>query len=180
MYYRALNTTSKLFLASGHLAIRIRVDEWPEHVFDWPFHVGLGRNMPDVVIPDAVPLKSNKLDVAREPVRRPPHAAAAVALSTTMASELEIPHGEFHGEPERRADHGAELCGHVPAPKDQGCDPGALLSTSDGRDHVEDGRSGHGAEDGAELPEQPGQLSSSKRVADLWSWRSKSAHLRAV
>ena len=178
MYYRALNTTSKLFLASGHLAIG--VDEWPEDVFDWPFRFGFGNSMPDVVIPDAVPLKSNKLDVAREPVRRPPHASEPSASNAVMASELEVPDGKLHGEPGRRADHGAELCSHFHAPEDQGRDPGALLSTSDGRDDVEDGHSSHDAEDSAELPQRPGQLSASKRAGSLRRWRPKSAHLRSM
>ena len=129
MFYRALNKTSKLFLASGHLAIRI--DEWPDEVFDWPLSFS-EQSMPDVFIPDAVPLKINKLDVACEPARRPPHAA--VAQHSAMAAQLEVPDGELPRAPVRRADHGAQLCGNVDEAKDQRLHLGQLLPSADGGD----------------------------------------------
>ena len=46
MYYQALNCTSKLFLAFGHLAIR--VDEWPDESFPWPMQFDHDQ-IPDVL-----------------------------------------------------------------------------------------------------------------------------------
>ena len=176
MFYRALNKTPKLFLASGHLAIRI--DEWPDEVFDWPLSFS-EQSMPDVFIPDAVPLKINKLDVACEPARRPPHAA--VAQHSAMAAQLEVPDGELPRAPVRRADHGAQLCGNVDEAKGQRLHLGQLLPSADGGDHAEDRDRGHGAEEQhGGLSERPQHLRPPKRPEDLRGSRVQGAHLRPL
>ena len=178
MFYRALNTTSKLFLASGHLAIRI--DEWPDNLFDWPMDFS-EHSMPDVFIPDALPLKINKLDVACEPARRPPHADGASQQHSSMAAQLEVPHGQLPRATHGGADHGAQLCGDVDEAEDQGLHPRQLLPGSDGCDDVEDSHGSHGAEEQPDvLPQRSQQVPASKRSENLRSSRVQDPHLRPL
>ena len=56
MIYRALGTTSQLYLSTcGHLAVRL--DEWPEELPSWPCQMPLDKNeLPDVWTVTATPV----------------------------------------------------------------------------------------------------------------------------
>ena len=164
MYYKALGTSSKLFLSKcGHLAIR--VDEWPSEAFAWPVHLPEG-SMPDVWLPDASFLKGAKLQKCDQPARPPPHAD----LGASMAWKVEtpsapIPGGSLHGVNDgavlRSIGHASGVEGQIAAPS---------LSTTDCNNYA---YVNHGSPDAECAPDRSlskpaGQLSSPERPAPLW------------
>ena len=179
MHYRALNCSSKLYLAHGHLAIRI--DEWPSEPFDWPMSFA-SNQIEDVWIPgvtDTLPLKPTKLQEACEPVRKPPHADHHVLSS--MAEQLALPHDELPGDAVHNEVPGALLRGHVNEAQDQGQNAGYLLSSPDCGDHAEDCHSSSDAKKSGEgIPLRSGQMQAPGWSEKIWCGRQGDAHVRQV
>ena len=90
MHYRALQTTSQLYLSScGHLAVRL--DEWPSKMPDWPCDMPVDHdNLPDVWAPSATDVQAQDLPSARHPAVRPP--GYAQPISSAMAEALAADH----------------------------------------------------------------------------------------
>ena len=179
MYYQALQCTSKLFLAFGHLAIR--VDEWPDTSFTWPMQFERNQ-IPDVWIPqssEATVLKAVKLQPARDPIRKPPHADDHEP--SRMAEQLEVSHDQLPGDPLQCEADGLGVCGHVPETSHEGCHAGRVLSTPDRGDNVEDH---HGGSDAEEPPAGIPQRSSSMRpcswTSKLWRWGQDHQDMRPM
>lgn len=125
MFYRALNRKTQLFLARGHLAIRIH--EWPEEPFDWPMSFST-KQIADVWIPgptDELCLKTSKLQESCSPVRRPPHAASS--CTTSMAEQLVLPPDQLPGDAVRGEAAGHPVCGDVFEAAHQGRHAGHVL-----------------------------------------------------
>ena len=180
MYYQALNCTSKLFLAFGHLAIR--VDEWPDESFPWPMQFDHDQ-IPDVWIPqssEATVLKAVKLQPAKEPIRRPPHADIDHG-SSEMAEQLEVSHDEFLGASLQCETDGPDVRGHGHETSSEGCHAGHVLPSSDCHDNAEDRHSSTDAEESAGgIPQRPGEVRSSSWASKLWRWRQGHQDLRPM
>ena len=86
MIYRALGTTSQLYLSTcGHLAVRL--DEWPEELPSWPCQMPLDKNeLPDVWAPTATPVQARPLPSARHPAVTPPGDARSSFMAEALAS----------------------------------------------------------------------------------------------
>ena len=148
MYFRALRKHTTLYLSRcGHLAIR--VDEWPDEVFDWPMHFE-GEKVPDVWLPDSFPFRIKPLNQAKEPARAPPHAN----VSSNMAAKLAPDDGElFQGAPRCVQGSGVLRSGEHEA-SDEGPHAAAAFSSSNSHNNVE-GVLGTAASDSSSHSEVP-------------------------
>ena len=183
MYYKALNTTSPLFLSQcGHLAIRI--DEWPSFPFEWP-QLPQSDQLPDAWAPDGFPLKPVRLPRAHRPSRSPPHAVAATVSehcttfgTAAMATDVEPIAGvHLHDQAD-----GSQLRSHQYEALHEGSHSGSLVSAPDGNNNAELYHSVAAEEQSPEepLPEGSCKVHASTGRAKLWSGWTQNDYLRPV
>ena len=179
MFYRALNKKTQLFLARGHLAIRI--DEWPEEPFDRPMQFST-KQIADVWIPgpsDELRLKTSKLQESCSPVRRPPHAASS--CTTSMAEQLALPPDQLPGDALHGEAAGDPVRGLVTQAAHQGLHAGHVLPATDGDHYAEDGDGSTDAKgQPVELRLRPGEVQAPQRSSTLWSREDDGAHMRSM
>ena len=181
MVYRALQTTSPLYLSScGHLAVR--VDEWPEDMPQWPCVMPVDdmENLPDVWAPAAKPVQARTLPSARFPANTPwfPDAqTAASAMAPTMEEDA-------HECLQLYEDGGHErdpLCSRQPGSK-----PTRPDLAPDDTVHSGDYDEYHGIKCSASLlpahhlPQEGGDMHPRPRTTCLRGRRPVSSHLRSV
>eukprot|EP00435_Cladocopium_sp_Y103_P012135 s282_g3.t1 len=180
MHYRALQTTSPLYLSScGHLAVRL--DEWPSVMPSWPCNMSLHQdNLPDVWAPTASEVRAQELPGAKHPAVQPP--GNVWPDTTAMAEELAVDPFE-HAQPDPQClQVGPLLRSHQHASQPEGPhfeqvhDPEYCDHDAD-HDGSHDGPDGHEQE---RVLQDFGQLQSPTRTASLRRSRPVSSHLRSV
>ena len=178
MIYRALGTTSQLYLSTcGHLAVRL--DEWPEELPSWPCQMPLDKNeLPDVWAPTATPVQARPLPSARHPAVTPPGDARSSFMAEALASAAGPP-VEPGGDCEQV---GAPLrCFELEATSARRHHQ-ALHGSLHGGDHADlDGSNGSsGQHADPDLPEQSIGVRAPLRPSSLRGGRPERSHLRPV
>ena len=180
MHYRALKTTSPLYLSScGHLAVRL--DEWPTTMPSWPCDMSLNQdNLPDVWAPTASEVQAQELPGAKHPAVQPP--GYVQPDTSAMAEALASSHDEFARPDQQCLQVGPLLHRNQLASQPEGPDSEQVHGSKHRNNHADyDGSYDSPVCDEPErVCQESRHLQSSSRTADLQSSRPINSNLRPL